>query len=309
MRNQLLIVISLLALGGCQSIKILTTSTLEPATGDGEKTQVIPIAKSTFEGTGSQWEQLFGATNQGQWAKRCNVLLDAQTEEVPQLAAAALTAAGGVVWNLAVDAANSKIDEIQERSVKSWTATWSGNKNSIQRAQCFAVVRLSGDKVPQTQMAILFHTKVAITGKPEAPALQWAPLLVGSRTSLALTRKEGTEGTIGLSLSVAAKSFKDGEFTVRATDPVSVSGITVSSPGENVPLNSKLVGDDQYSDPLQFFSKDDNSSIYLKFAVVESGSMAGLNTKAKSELKAWTDAMGPVALDAWKKKLDKEAGN
>jgi hypothetical protein len=37
--------------------------------------------------------------------------------------------------------------------------------------------------------------------------------------------------------------------------------------------------------------------------------MAGLNTKAKSELKAWTDAMGPVALDAWKKKLDKEAGN
>lgn len=45
MRNQLLIVISLLALGGCQSIKILTTSTLEPATGDGEKTQVIPIAK------------------------------------------------------------------------------------------------------------------------------------------------------------------------------------------------------------------------------------------------------------------------
>lgn len=308
MRNQLLIVILLLALGGCQSIKILTTRTLVPATGDAEKTQVIPIEEETFKGTGSQWEQLFGSIDKGTWARKCNVPSIMHTEELPQAAAAALTAAGGVVWNLAVDAANSKIDEIQERSVKSWSATWTGTRDAFNVPQCFAVVRISAEKVPKAQMVILFEIKGANTGNVNAPAVQWAPLLVGSRTSLAVTKREGDAGTIGLSLSVAAKSFKDGEFTVKASDPISVSGIAVSSPGENAPLNTKSVMENQYSDPLQFFAKDNATSVYLKFAIVESGSMAGLNTKAKAELKAWTDAMGPVATDAWKKKLDKADG-
>ncbi|VVP56059.1 hypothetical protein PS896_05706 [Pseudomonas fluorescens] len=305
MRNQLLVAVSLLALGGCQSIKILMTDTVEPASGEGEKTRVIPIVVETFKGNGSQWEQLFGTADQYAWANKCHVSLPDRNLEPAPVPAAVLTAVGGVVWGLAVDAVNSKIDEIQERSVKSWAATWTGTRGGLKVPQCFAVVRVSAEKVPKAQMAILFEIKGVNTGNANAPAVQWAPLLVASRTSLALTKREGEVGTIGLSLSVAAKSFKEGEFTVKASDPISVSGIVVSTPGENAPLHVKSVTDDQYSDPLQFYAKDDAASVYLKFAIVESGSMAGLNTKAKAEFKAWTDALGPVAADAWKKKLTK----
>ncbi|UVK96722.1 hypothetical protein [Pseudomonas sp. B21-048] len=85
----------------------------------------------------------------------------------------------------------------------------------------------------------------------------------------------------------------------------------ISEEGSSVGVFSgrgRTVSGRKYSDPLQFFAKDNATSVYLKFAIVESGSMAGLNTKAKAELKAWTDAMGPVATDAWKKKLDKADG-
>ena len=304
MRNHLWTGLLILGLSGCQSLKILTTSKIEPASGNGERTQVIPMTATIFKGTPSLFAQLFGPQDEAYWAQACNLPLPHPIAPVP---AAVLIAAGNVVWGQAVDAANSKIDEIQERSVKSWTATWTGSKATIARDQCLAIARISGGSEPKVEMAVMVRLTPAVSGNTNAPAFQWMPLGVWSRNSLALTKQEGDSGKIGLSMSIAAKSFKNGEATASVSDPISMSGVPVSAQ-KNASLSYTPTGRSQtYSEPLQFFSTAEISTVYLKFAIVESGSLAGSNTKAKAELKAWTDALGPVATDAWKKKIEEKA--
>lgn len=41
-----------------------------------------------------------------------------------------------------------------------------------------------------------------------------------------------------------------------------------------------------------------SGALHQKFAVVETGTLAGKDSKAKAELKAVTDALGPIAKDS-----------
>ncbi|AUG42035.1 hypothetical protein CXP47_19845 [Pseudomonas chlororaphis] len=139
--------------------------------------------------------------------------------------------------------------------------------------------------------------------------MQFAPLVIASKSSLAITKEEsGGRGKIGLSIGVAVLSFKDGEKVESAADAVSVSGVSIANADDNAsPVRLEVSkGLANYSQPLQYYITGD---VYLKFSVVETGSLAGVDVKSKAEIKAITDALGPVVKDALKNKLEQKSAD
>lgn len=312
MRSLILVAFTFLMLSGCQTLKIITTPTVDPSSGEEEWTAIIPVTSSVFSDrdangnkTKSQWEALFGFSDDGGgWRTACT---DAQPAGLAILPATVLTALGGTVWDLAVAAANSKVDEVQQKSTKTWSATWSGNAADWQKIKCVVLARIKGGKVADTQMSILLSKKSFDTGKTDVLAFQFSPILLSSKTSLAMTKDDGGgKGKVGISIAAAADSYKDGERKESSSDAVSIGGISVADPNSNASLTSKRVGIENYnySKPTPFYS---SGSVYLKFSVVETGALAGLDSKSKAEIKAVTDALGPIAKEALKSKLEKES--
>ncbi len=111
-----------------------------------------------------------------------------------------------------------------------------------------------------------------------------------------------------MSIGLAVLSFKDGEKVESAADAVSVGGVSVANAGVNAsPVRLDVSkGLANYSQPLQYYSVGD---IYIKFSVVESGSLAGVDVKAKAEIKAVTDALGPIVKDALKNKFEAKSAD
>ncbi|PMY34502.1 hypothetical protein DMW99_11685 [Pseudomonas chlororaphis] len=248
---------------------------------------------------------------------------DVETMGVAPLGAAALSALGGVAWDLAVEAVNSKVDKIQEQSSRTWNATWTTNGAMLTSTKCLALVRyrptVGSDKKVNydPQMAILLSVKGFTPGKDGLSAVQFAPLLVASKSSAALTKDEGGgKGKIGVSVAGAVSYFDDGELKDTSPDAISVSGIAVEDPVKKPAQMFKAVGraakdeNGNYemsgltlTKPVAFPT---TGELYLKFAVVETGTLSGKDAKSKAEIKAVTDALGPIAKDALKKRLGVE---
>ncbi len=307
MRNQIIIFFSVLWLSGCQSLVIMSASKLEPSSGDQEWTAAIPITGAVLSDRDgdnkpvkSLWTTLFGDGPEVKTYKD----LCTPTNLAP-VAAAALTALGGVAWDLAVDAANTKVSEIQDRSSKTWSATWSGTPSKWQETNCVALARIRGKDNPAPQMVILLGLKSFDTGKTGVSAFQVTPILVASKTSLALTADEGGgKGSVGLSVATVASAFKEGELKENSVDAVSIGGVLVGEPTGNPKVIVMPVGKPpfNFSKPLAY---SDIADVYMKFSIVETGSFSGLDAKSKAEIKAVADALGPIAKDALKKKLEK----
>ncbi|WP_144957828.1 hypothetical protein [Pseudomonas oryzihabitans] len=85
--------------------------------------------------------------------------------------------------------------------------------------------------------------------------------------------------------------------------------MTVTSLGKNAGGHLKQVGTATENGDLSTLAYTKPSvystsgAIHLKFAVVETGTLAGKDAKVKAELKAVTDALGPIAKDALKKRI------
>lgn len=307
MHKIMAVAFSSLLLSGCQTWTMFTTSKLDPATGDQERVMLVPVTAQIFEvskgSTISTWQQLFGRRDDGRWKQLC--VPDAN----PALAAVlvpVLTAIGNTAWDLSVAAVNRKVGEFQERSIKSWNASWSGPTANWDSSNCVVLARIKDQADPAAQMSILLVKQSFQTHDQETAAFQFAPALVASRTSRALTKDEGQgKGRIGLSVAAAATGFKSGSAQENVADAVSIGGIAVSAPSSNGPLNYKSVAEDyfNYTKPLKYPA---SSNVYINFSVVETGTLAGLDSQSKAEIKAMTDALGPVAKEAWKKKLEKE---
>lgn len=306
MRNSMAMAMSCVVLSGCQTWTIMTSSKLEPASGDQERVVLFPVEQSLFdvrEGRSTpEWRQLFGSQDEEVWKGLCLPITKAG---VAAVAASALIAAGNAAWDLGVSAVNSKIDEFQQRSFKSWSASWSGPPATWDNLRCVVLARVSGGAEPQTQMAILLTTMKFQTGDKDVAAFQFAPALVSSRTSRALTENEGQgKGRIGLSVAAAVTGYKAGVEQKDTSDAVSIGGVAVSAPAGDAPLHYKPVAKDyfNYTKPVKYPA---GSSMYINFSVVETGMLAGLDSQSKAEIKAMTDALGPVAKDAWKKLFEK----
>ncbi|TFF39509.1 hypothetical protein E3U47_14200 [Pseudomonas sp. RIT623] len=99
---------------------------------------------------------------------------------------------------------------------------------------------------------------------------------------------------------------KGNHLALSVADAVSIGGIAVSTPATHGPLNFKVVAENHFNftKPLKFPASND---VYINFSVVETGTLAGLDSQSKAEIKAMADALGPVAKEAWKKKLEKES--
>lgn len=243
--------------------------------------------------------------------------------DVGPVGAAALSALGGVAWDLAVEAVNNKVDKIQEQSSSTWTATWTTSGTMLTSAKCVALVRyrpivgLDKKVSYDPQMAILLSVDSFNPGKDGLSAVQFAPLLVASKSSAALTKDEGNgKGKIGLSVAGVVSYFDDGTLKDASPDAISVSGIDVGDSVKKPVQMYKAVGravkdgEGNYemsgltlTKPMAFPTA---SELYLKFAVVETGTLSGKNAKSKAEIKAVTDALGPIAKDALKKRLEGE---
>ena len=308
MRNSVAVALSCVVLSGCQTWTIFTTSKLDPASGDQERVMLVPVTEELFKvpkgSTATVWQQLFGQQDPNRWQSLCVTNANAQLADglVP-----VLIAIGNTAWDLSVTAVNRKVDEFQERSIKSWNASWSGPVATWDLSRCVVLARVKGVAEPSAQMSILLIKRPFQTHDQETAAFQFAPVLVASRTSRALTANEGQgKGRIGLSVAAAATGFKAGAAQESVTDPVSIGGIAVSTPANNGPLNVKVVAENyfNFTKPLKYPA---GSDLYLNFSVVETGTLAGLDSQSKAEIKAMTDALGPVAKDAWKKKLEKES--
>ncbi|WFC61959.1 hypothetical protein EWH21_09540 [Pseudomonas sp. REST10] len=300
------------AVSGCQSWSVISAKKLEPGTSKTAWTVAVPITKaSTQKNTGelSQWEQLFG-TSSAATSYQNYCFKTAGTKGLGSFGAAIAVAMGGVAWDLAVDAANSKIEKIQEQSVQSWSATWTPTPSDLKTTECLALVRYTDAKTPDPQMAVLLMIQPAATGKSGVEAVQFAPLMVRSKSSVALTKDEGDgSGKIGLSIAPAISSFHDGELKDATPDAISIGDVTVTSLGKNADGYLKKVGTATHNGDLSTLAYTKPSvystsgALHLKFAVVETGTLAGKDTKAKAELKAVTDALGPIAKDALKKRI------
>ena len=295
--------ISLVLLSGCQTLKIIATPTTEAANAERELTAVIPVTdtllKTDDKGI-SLWEAWFGKTNLQNDIKICGVL---PPKTMVTLGTDVLTALGGAAWDLAVDAANSKVEEIQGNSMKTWSASWSGTPDEWQKNNCYVLVRYDRQNPFNAYMAVLLANKSFNPGVEKVSALQFTPLAVASKSSLAITKEESNgRGKVGLSIGLAVLSFKDGGKIESAADAVSVGSVSVANAGANAPPVRMDVskGLTNYSQPLQYYS---TGEIYLKFSIVESGSLAGVDVKTKAEIKAITDALGPVIKDHLKSKL------
>ncbi|MHC8343843.1 hypothetical protein [Pseudomonas sp. RT6P73] len=307
MHKTMAVAFSCMVLSGCQTWTMFTTSKLDPATGDQERVMLVPVTAELFEvsesSTLSTWQQLFGRPVDGRWKRLC------VPDKNPALAAVLvplLTAIGNTAWDLGVAAVNRKVDEFQERSIKSWNASWSGPTAAWDNLNCVVLARITGHADPAAQMSILLVKQPFQTHDQETAAFQFAPALVASRTSRALTTDEGQgKGRIGLSVAAAATGFKSGTAQENVADAVSIGGIAVSAPASNGPLNYKPVAEGyfNFTKPLKY---PVSSDVYINFSVVETGTLAGLDSQSKAEIKAMTDALGPVAKEAWKKKLEKE---
>ncbi|WP_017904434.1 hypothetical protein [Pseudomonas asplenii] len=268
---------------------------------------LVPVTTQLFEVSKdsklSTWQQLFGSKDGDRWKRLC---LPDENPALAEVLVPVLTAMGSAAWDLGVAAVNRKVDEFQERSIKSWGASWSGRTAAWDNLNCLVLARVNGHTDPSTQMSILLVKRQFQTHDQETAAFQFAPALVASRTSRALTKDEGQgKGRIGLSVAAAATGFKSGTAQENVADAVSIGGIAVSAPTTNGPLNYKLVADDHFNftKPLKYPA---GSDVYINFSVVETGALAGLDSQSKAEIKAMTDALGPVAKEAWKKKLEKE---
>jgi hypothetical protein len=307
-----------LTLCGCESWSIISSSKIEPSSSEGDWSAATPLIEA------KQWPNLFEKNDVADEFKAyCFNKGQVDTMGLTPLGAAALSALGGVAWDLAVEGVNSKVDKIQEQSSRTWNATWTTNGAILMSAKCLALVRYrptvgSDKKVNYNpQMVILLSVNWFNPGEDGLSALQFAPLLVASKSSAALTKNEGGgKGKIGLSVAGVVSYFNDGELKDTLPDAVSVSGIEVEDPVKNPAQMFKAVGraarDDKgnyemsgltLTKPVAFPS---TSELYVKFAVVETGTLSGKDAKSKAEIKAVTDALGPIAKDALKKRLDVE---
>lgn len=319
-----------LALTGCESWSIITTSKIEPSPTDAEYSAVVPIDGD------SAFADVFGAgTPADDYRDLCKTNpRDEQHGFVGPAGAAALTALGGAAWDLGVIAINDKVEKIQERSSSTWNATWTTTSDQLKSLKCIALVRYryttketGGGKtsVADPQMVLLLKLTDFDPKKDKLTAVQFAPLLSASKTSAALTTDDGDGlGKVGLSAAGVISYYVDGELKDSTPDAISVSGVQVGKSSSNPPLMIKRLGlgEAQATKPVTYpydntEGRDDGKGgkvrditpLFVKFAVVETGTLSGKDAKAKAEIKVVTDALGPVAKDLLKKRLEKDSSN
>lgn len=311
--NSIGVAVICLALGGCESWSIITSSKIEPSSSEGEWSMVTSLTDP------KQWLNLFeGNAITREFRDYCFQKEAFESLDFTPVGAATLSALGGVTWDLAVDAVNNKVDKIQEQSSRTWHATWTTSGEMLTSAKCLALVRyrrVVGPNIKDSydpQMVILLGVHSFNSGKKDLAAVQFAPLLVASKSSAALTKDEGSgRGKIGLSVAGAVSYFDDGTLKDTSPDAISVSGIDVGDPAKQRTQMFKAVGRSvgnemsglSLTKPVAF---PRTSALYVKFAVVETGTLSGKNAKSKAEIKAVTDALGPIAKDALKKRLEGE---
>jgi cold shock CspA family protein len=92
---------------------------------------------------------------------------------------------------------------------------------------------------------------------------------------------------------------KRAELATPLVCPLLVGESTESSEAFVMPVGKPPFN---FSKPLAY---PGGSDVYIKFSIVETGSLSGLDAKSKAEIKAVSDALGPVAKDALKRKFER----
>lgn len=323
-----------LALTGCESWTIITSSKIEPPATDAEYSAIVPLKEE------ADVDKIFGKEPTAKsYLTQCNLNDDGlKTFSIGSAGAPVVTALGGAAWELAVIAINDKVEKIQERSSSTWNATWTTNSDQLNSLKCLALVRYrytteEGDKkktpVVDPQMVLVLKLVSFDPKKDKLAAVQFAPLLSASKTSAALTTDDGDGlGKVGLSAAGVISYYVDGELKDSTPDAISVSGVKVGKASSNPPLMFKQLGDKEAggnaSKPVTYpydatsckGAKDPAACeegrvtpLFVKFSVVETGTLSGKDAKAKAEIKVVTDALGPVAKDLLKKRLEKDSSN
>ncbi len=240
---------------------------------------------------------------------------------MPVATAAVLNAVGGVVIDMAVQAANDKVKEIQGRASKSWTGDWTTTVADMKRTDCIALVRYtakdstngSAPTITQedVQMAILL--RVMPFGKN---AFQLSPIYVLSRKSVSLTKCESdcltnARGHVSLSIALAQTYQKatgdiaDGEsatLTIGSV-PVNEKGILYHVPLNNWTIDNALTSSPSATKPVSYVGND-SDNVFIKFAITENGTLSGQD-HAQAEMKALSEALGPLAKSLLEKKMNK----
>lgn len=310
-----------LALTGCESWSIIASSKIEPSARDAEYSAMAPVH------TNDMWEELFG-NDQEAYEYRPQCISGSEDGGDKINSTAVLTALGGAAWDLGVMAINDKVEKIQERSSRTWSTTWTTTSDDFHKVKCLALVRYTttdkngeqAESVPIPQMILLLKLASFDPKKDNLTAVQFEPILVASRTSAALTKDEGNGlGKIGLSAAGAISYFVDGQLKESTPDAISVSGVTVGETGSNPSLKVKQLGGNganatrpvtyPYDSTVANANEDNKKEreitpLFVKFAVAETGTLSGKDAKAKAEIKVITDALGPVAKDLIKKRLE-----
>lgn len=309
-----------LALTGCESWSIIMSSKIEPPTQGSDWAAIMPV------NTPQVWSALFKKDKVSTAYSRFCLNPAGQNDfqiMVAPLAGSVLTALGGAAWDLGVDAVNSKVDKIQERSSNTWTATWTTTAKDLGDAKCLALVRYrlpnagNSSGTPDPQMVMVLKVVNFEISSDDKKSVQFVPILVGSKTSSALTKDEGSGvGTIGLTAAGVISYYVNGELKDSTPDTISVSGIKVGDSNKNPTQMLKAVGDSAGEDlngalatkPVSFpYPKTGDPkkvSLFIRFSVAETGTLSGKDAKAKAQIKVITDALGTVAKTALKERFE-----
>lgn len=301
---------SILLLCGCSSLGIMFGPKVNPSDFTYDRTIALPYENDAPSFFGADYD-----------SKICtNKPTPLVPAGMPIAVATVLGAIGGVVIDSTNKAITDKVESIKNDASKIWTSDWVTNTKDIKETTCIALIRYqpsdSKDQkteinIDQVQMAILL--RVTRFGND---AFQLSPVYVFSKQSMALTKCEShcvsdAQGKISLAIAMTQTYQKStGEIAEGGNTTLTVGNIAVNEGKQlnQTPINNKIntsttIASPSLTKPTPFITPD-TTPVYVKFAVSESGTLSGAD-HATAEMKALTEALGPIAKDLLKKKLDK----
>lgn len=305
MRNLIILTSVAIGLSGCNSLGILFGPKIEPASTNEQYVRVTPITTKKLAFNTKYVPDDF--------RNDCDPYPSELAPNNTLLAGELALAMGTAVFTIATDAINSKVDEINERASAVYSAQDNILTSELKKVKCISITRSvpagKNNESSDTQLSILialnkFGERYDSSGKITAPAIgfQIAPLYISSKKSLALTKcdncpstTQNREGKIAVSVAIAQSTITESQLKPLGKDVFTVSNINV---GENQTKPSTMSLRDIFSSkgtlgkPIPY--ANDDQTVYLNFGVTETGTLAGKDAKAKAEIKALSEALGPA---------------
>lgn len=262
-------------LGGCEFLQVVSFKSDQKSAYKPNQTtelRLISVTTTTTPGEGDFFTDI------------CNRNI---TPLAGGLIATVVTAGFSHAYGIVVSQLGDAIDKFKESGSASYGARLvvTGNGDFAANNKCLVLIRHDRDPAPgivDTEPGLLVVFSISPVG---SSAFQLLPVYVAANNALARTAENKP---IKLSFGFAAKAafVEDGKDTVSvfAQDSIAINKVPLDGSNPTLPTSAALLA----------MPPDTTTALELSIAVVESGSGLPNADRAKADLKAVTDALGPI---------------